>query len=323
MQKLVTDFLRLLPEPVALLPYHVAHFVVIIVAKQLNIICWSRNSYHHKRIVPGISDIDFTIININTLGFSQLNLFLSFYHFVKKIIPILGEINIYQHEMVGLTEKWLNPFELRRDPKLKFYLAAKPEDTFNRFTYLLRMLESDAKNLKHRASLRLKKWNFHLSETGLAPQSQLNSQALLRLISTSNPTSLLKDDVIHFLQRYTHDGSHLAYSHFRVNRSIKVFIVLYPHRWLVHANGINDVEICLSANRFDQGEVSLILNQLQWELVGIQTQLGSQNDKANTLSYLQLIRYFLLNLKTFEQCSNISELADDIQSLINQIKNHS
>ncbi|MFP5490941.1 MAG: hypothetical protein ACLGG0_05535 [Bacteriovoracia bacterium] len=321
MQKIVTNLLGFLPEQLALLPYHVAHFLVITIAKKLNIICWSRNSYHHKRIVPGISDLDFTVLHTNALGLSQLNLFLSFYHFAKKIIPILGEINIYRHEMIDLTAKWLNPFELRRDPKLKSHLVANPEDAFNRFTYLLRMLESDAKNLKLRASSRQKKWNFHLSEAGLASQEQLNPQELIRIISTLNPTSLAEEDVILFLHRYIQDGTQLTYSHLRTNRVIKVFMVLYPHRWLVHANGLNDVDICLGANSFDEGEVELILNQLQWELVGIQTQFSTKVDLANTLSYLRLIHYFLMNLKAADPRTKVSDLAKDIQSLINEINN--
>lgn len=320
MQKIISDFLGLLPRPIALAPYEIANFVVCFIAKQFNLICWTRNSYRHKRIVPGISDIDFTILYSAQIEPSRLHQFLAFYQKLKKIIPILGEINVYQKEMLYLTERWINPYELRRDPGLQTFLTAYPENSFNLFTYLLRMLESDAKYLKLNLKSRLKKWNFHLEETNQNPLNDLQIEELINSISKLKPISYPQEEISDFLFRYILEGTAKAYSYLRNKRSIKLFIILYPHRWLVHANGINDVEISLGAIKFLPEEINLILNQIQWELVGLQTQVFSRLEKGDIESYLELIIKFLRLIKTEEANHHLLVAVEDVSLLLNIIK---
>jgi hypothetical protein len=321
MQIVITNLLDLLPRFIALLPYKASYIFIIILAKQHNLLCWSRNSYQHKRIVPGLSDIDFTILYSLQHSSSQLKNFLSLYAQFKKIIPILGEINIYQQETLYLTEKWANPYELNRDPLLKKYIIPRPKEPFARFCYLLRMLESDAKNLIYSPQKRTKKWSYHFSEAKLAPLNQLQLNLLISSITSLKTVHYSQEEINNFLSRFIKDGPKATYSYLRSNRAIKLFIVLLPHRWLVLANGMNDVEICLNANQFSSDEVNLILHQLYWDLAGLQAQVSSLAEKHNSLVYLDLILNFLNCLKTVNEEVEISLIINDVLLLKSEIKN--
>lgn len=321
MQILITKFLDLLPSFIALIPYKASYIIVRFLANQHNLLCWSRNSYQHKRVVPGLSDIDFTILYSLQHSSMHLNNFLSLYAQLKKIMPILGEINSYQMETLYLTEKWANPYELNRDPLLKKYITPRPNEPFARFCYLLRMLESDAKNLKHSPQNRTKKWSYHLSEAQLATLNKLQLNLLISSITSLKTVPYSQDEINDFLIRFIKDGPQATYSYLRFNRAIKLFIVLLPHRWLVIANGMNDVEICLKANQFNSDEVNLILHQIYWELAGLQAQVPTLAEKHNSLDYLDLIQNFLNRLKTANEEVEIPLIINDVLFLKRKIKN--
>lgn len=322
MQNLITKALSLLPNSISILPYRFAFFFVRFLAKQHNLLCWSRNSYQHNRIIPGLSDIDFTILYSGQNSSSQLKKFLNIYAQAKSFMPILGEINIYQQEALHLTEKWTNPYELNRDPLLKRFISPRPKEPFSRFCYLLRMLESDAKNLRFQPNSRLKKWNYHFAEVELPQENELLLTGLIASISSLNTTAFTVDEISGFLNRFIKDGPHATYTFYRSNKAIKIFMVLFPHRWLVIANGINDVDICLNANQFNSDEIHLVLEQIYWELAGIQAQVGAHANNKTSIAYLDLMLNFLNNLKTLKIEEIIPTITYDIELQIRNIKNH-
>lgn len=323
MQNLIIKALSFLPNSISILPYRFAFFLVRFLANQHNLLCWPRNSYQHNRIIPGLSDIDFTVLYSRETSSSQLNKFLKIYTQVKSFIPILGEINIYQQEYLHQTEKWINPFELNRDPLLKRFITPRSKEPFSRFCYLLRMLESDAKNLRFQPNSRLKKWNYHFAEVELPQINEILPNTLIASIASLKTTSFTIDEISDFLFRFLKDGPYTTYTHYRSNKAIKIFMVLFPHRWLVIANGINDVDICLNANQLNADDIHLVLEQIYWELAGIQNQISTHADKDTSITYLNLILSFLNNLKTSNIEERIPSITQDINLLISHIRNHS
>jgi len=80
------------------------------------------------------------------------------------------------------------------------------------------------------------------------------------------------------------------------------------------------VEISLAAIKFLPEEINLILNQIQWELVGLQTQVFSRLEKGDIESYLELIIKFLRLIKTEEANYHLLVAVEDVSLLLNIIK---
>lgn len=298
MQTLIVNILSHLPASLSMLPYHLANSIVVTMASFLQLKCWPRNSYYFKNIVPGLSDIDFTLFIPSQSPESTLQLFLTSYKYLKKFIPILGEVNIYEEAELPLIEKLINSYELKRDPLLtQSYLSSKKEDDLEKIVYILRMIESDFKSITNRSHLRRKKWSFHFKEIGLPAPMNFDLRSIIRSLDslTQDFISTLQLETV--LSKMAKGKISLIYNEATSLEQMKQMILLYPHRWLVYANGLNQTEHYLEQIKLSASEEDLVLSHIRWELFGLITQRHNLSKENNLNNYLEMIINFLDKIK--------------------------
>ena len=147
------------------LPYILAYAKVKFLSRLLwGIKVWPRHSYLTEAFIPLRSDLDLSAYVTNSESIAS---FLKFYYFLKKIVPLLGEMHIYTPECIYiLREHDFNGFDLERDPLLlaKFNLSLTQNKCFDSekaISYLLMSLMSDLHKLRKNPGARLKKWKYH------------------------------------------------------------------------------------------------------------------------------------------------------------------
>lgn len=153
------------------LPYLLALGVCRIVFKKVHgpnfLGLWARNSFVLGYFVPFKSDLDLTLHLSTSPDSTAIRRHNMTYHILKLLFPFLGEINTVADESLSDSVQFLNHFELMRDPRLHSLISARtPVPIASRSAavcFLLRMLESDYRNLTHRPQSRLKKWTHHRS----------------------------------------------------------------------------------------------------------------------------------------------------------------
>jgi hypothetical protein len=95
--------------------------------------------------VPFVSDIDVSVWMAHPPSSRDLARFKSAYSRMKKLFPVIGNVNLYIATEKHWTEQLINRFELERDPQLAKKLSPrspiKPE--VQAAAFLLRMVEKD------------------------------------------------------------------------------------------------------------------------------------------------------------------------------------
>ena len=131
---------------------------------------WPRNSYLTNAFRPFFSDLDLTIWFQSAPSVAELQRLRALLVFAKKIFPALGETNAYDDRRAVELASWSNRFEIERDPETYRRLSKLERLTTERAqrtAFLLRMLESDAKNLAFRPQQRWPKWRRHFEAVGI------------------------------------------------------------------------------------------------------------------------------------------------------------
>jgi hypothetical protein len=319
MKQIIVRITTALPFWLGRIPYDMVFHLVKQMAKSLGLQCWARNSYHLNYLTPGISDIDFTILVPIGISREKTKTFLKYYYAIKKIAPIVGEVNIYHETDFSLIKQWLNKYEIQRDPLLASRFSLNSSGPADKLVYLLRMLESDRKNLKKSPFNRERKWNFHLGQVATMTSAKLSVKSIIEAIASTAFENMNKGEFCKFLDVYLNNSVEKTYSSYRKEKKIKIFMILYPHRWLVHANSINDVTICLGNNHFSKEEHEIILSQLRWELSGIYSQANTLDQESYTFRYLEMIQFFLTQLNIEAKAIDIKEMLESIDTLKGQI----
>ena len=221
---------------------------------------WARNSYESGDLVPGLSDIDLTVISTEgeppPYSLEVLGVF-------KKIFIILGEVNSYNPESLEIIKDIYNYYEIQRDPKLMSYfnLSKKPNEVDSTI-YLMRTYESDKHNIENRIKFRKRKWLrvFQLLEI---ENEELSMSSLY--------TQLQK----------------------RIGERILNNQMLYsPHTWLeCNFQKLNDTQVKEIFSSLTETESLIIIGQIRWEVFGILTQLPFLKNRKD-------MRYHFDNLKT-------------------------
>lgn len=151
---------------------------------------WPRHSYLRNSFNPGKSDLD---ISIYTSKPKSTKSFIRFYKLFKMVFPFLGELYIYDDEIIFFIRKnSLNGFELMRDPLFlkKFSISVEGEKFFSKasaIVFITKALVNDWHNLCNLPEKRIKKWAEHFSDvsinlkkfSGLNISLPLNEQRLL------------------------------------------------------------------------------------------------------------------------------------------------
>tara|TARA_R110000868_G_scaffold313440_2_gene574430 strand:- start:6346 stop:7245 length:900 start_codon:yes stop_codon:yes gene_type:complete len=208
---------------------------------------WVRNSLALGDLVPGLSDIDFTIYNNDKRLNLDHQLLAQVTTWLRHFIPIIGEFNYYNVETLRLVQDLANPHELDRDIVLKTKLQTveKKKTQSDHLVYLLRLYHSDSENLRLNPELRAKKWNrvFSAINAGVNYNGRLSVDSVIQSYLT--PAELSLEPVV------------------------------YPHLWLAHNWKSLDSNL-RAVDEFKSGRDFLkqvTLGQIRWEIFGILSQL--------------------------------------------------
>lgn len=222
---------------------------------------WTRNGVRAGIVHPFVSDIDLTIDCRLATPDASLKL-IKRYRALRKILPVLGEVNWIHPGSQAFLREYGNPLELRRDPELLFRIghrAAAVTDA-ERLSFLLRMLIADFENLGRRPSSRRKKWQRHLQECGLTPTSECFG--LESLLEAMSPLLQRVSGPGEFLKNLEQPRLRTAYESWPT-ASILVFV----REWLNKSAEIGNFDWAVrSVDQMSLVEREVLRAQLLWEL---------------------------------------------------------
>ncbi len=269
---------------------------------------WTRNSYATGHLIYGLSDIDFTLILFDQDNSCDEGPYLRRYEKYKRLLPFLGEINIYKQSQLGLLSSLMNRYELERDPILKASsLLAPPvvlSEDAEKFTYLFRMFLSDRENLERMPSARVAKWKRHLNAGGI-------------VIDDLDPEHLYQN-LLQIIISLSGAGFQEAFEDYLAlplainNRLLTSKLIIYaPQLWHSCFRGIDNLpEITDQISEASFSEQCYFFSQLKWELFGLVTQLPMIEDKFFQYHYhIPFLLHLLENL-------TCSHLHDNIRSTL-------
>ena len=162
------------------LPYRGCYLVVAFAfARRLSDVeIGYRNSLALNRIEPFLSDLDVTTI----CGSQDRRAASVLFERLKRWLPVLGELNIYDRETMSSVVTQMNAFERERDPKLRSFRDRKGsalQIDAEKIVFAIRMLEADWIGLQSRPSTREKKWKGHFQDLGWARPRELDHASVL------------------------------------------------------------------------------------------------------------------------------------------------
>jgi hypothetical protein len=231
---------------------------------------WVRNSIACNYDKFGSSDIDLTLI---TNDFKNSNA-LRRYHKLKKVIPLLKEINVYSNLKFSKFYNKFNQCEIQRDPILLDKYNLKRESTsFEEIVFILKMCESNQYGL-----IRDEKWKYYKSLT------KLKSNSSQSLDIFENYKEELSDLEAVFSKNHNLEQSLESFSE-------KSNIVFNTNKWIVEIiTKSMSVQQTLDLYFFSLEEKNIIEAFLWWEAQGLLTQQDMENEKTILNQY---ISYFI------------------------------
>lgn len=140
--------------------YILVNYLVILLFRVRGLTIYPRNSYFFKRIVPGLSDIDYSLI---VKSDDEMIRGISLYHSLRRVFKLLGEVNIID-DFVIQNISLMNVYEAGRDPLLK-KLRVRDGRIEERSVFLTRMMRADVYLGGYYQKIRRGKWASHLKET--------------------------------------------------------------------------------------------------------------------------------------------------------------
>ncbi len=215
------------------------------------ILIWPRNSFAFNQIVPGLSDIDISIVSENTPHHA-----IQQWQAYKRRYPWFGEINYYPLQITHELATLGNPGELNRDPELLKYLGKTklPVSPQQKIAVLIRMFHHDRKALVLHPVARQPKWSYGLKlldfdQTSIEQwMTQLNFQNCIHEIVKIAPENERED---------------LAY---------ELTVFHEQMSWLFPQKDAHKAEMKALVRQLSVWKRQLVMEQCYWEFWGVMTQ---------------------------------------------------
>lgn len=249
---------------------------------------WARHSYNQSYFIAGLSDLDLTINLNQEPTISEKTLLIHKLSTLKKIIPFLGEINIYTPEIMKNLKDFSNFFEIQRDRKTieRFYIENNStKKNVQALVFILKAISANRKSLIKNTSIRIPKWKYYLSLTGEKVQN-LSEKNCLSVIETNIDQLLKKININHF-----NYGSFL-----RGNLDPHQRFIFSPSQWITETTyqGTFDEYYKSEIGQLTENEAMILLYQFRWDVFGIATQVHHYppqqiREMINFITRLQLI----------------------------------
>lgn len=249
---------------------------------------WSRNSLKSDDLVPGLSDIDLTLVSHYDLPQAHESFIKEIKILLKKIIPVIGEWNFYYKSDISILRKNFNRLELDRDPQLKEYFTYKSldENPAEIQAYLLRQWRSDKHYLEKIPMLRKRKWSRIAMNTGVEfpAISKESIRAQLQIVISES----FEDE--------------------------KMEICFFPHEWIGKHWGDDNLESRFEKLQLVENKYKNICEyQIRWEICGILCQLpflDNPHEMSNHFSHLKKMISSFADHMTLESLSEIQALIE-------------
>ncbi|MBT3583772.1 MAG: hypothetical protein HN509_02605 [Halobacteriovoraceae bacterium] len=318
----VLKIFSLLPSALTLLPYLLLASLTRFLIKQKQLQIWLRNSLKEKNIVPGLSDLDFTLYLAGPLMKQENKRIVKRYNLIHKFFPLLGEINFYQADEVTLFSSLANPLELKRDPDLleKISTPVRDQTLQSDLVFIIHILFSDFDNLKKRFSLRRKKWQRHLERLSipLSLESIHSIEDLLELFDRELFDKVSRNEFKRFLIRYQQFNFKAANSMNRFYEGVihvKSFILLAPSKWIGASLDSGEFEMdCELIRNFSELEQKIYVEQINWEIWGLFSQYRVTMEELDLHIHLGNLKKTLDCIKDVDT-SSLQEKMDQLVSL--------
>lgn len=315
MEKLFRMFFSLF----GLVPYEVtiklAKLIVFIYDSKFEI--WPRNSYIFDAIEPGFSDLDLTLYVPKDGDVTQAQKFLALADILRKVWPLLGEINLYYENELQASLANINSFELNRDKNLVSRINyIEKFSSIEASVFLFRQLEKDIKNLSVFPKYRLKKWNYHFRQIQVSlPESQqpcfpeMQSERVVEsIISTivflcgpSNP--IFVNDL--------NEKLHMYFEFFKKDVDLfKLRPLLVKDPWLFVFSVHRTAYLEISPFTLSEVQQRILSLQIKWELWGLKTQVVDRNSAKESASHRQ-------NLFNKLERQNFYQWSEELEGLLN------
>jgi hypothetical protein len=129
---------------------------------------WTRNGYKGTDWVPFVQPVDFSVWFAREPSVRDLNSVRDVYRRVKKVFPVLGEMNVYVATDIDLFSQLMNPFLLEQDPTLKkkLILKNKVSERAQASAYLFRILDSEVKAVLEESDETQRRWGGYFLSVG-------------------------------------------------------------------------------------------------------------------------------------------------------------
>lgn len=271
---------------------------------------WFRNSTEMGYSQFPWSDLDLTVWS-NSENNPHLSRFFKNYRLLKKVIPILGEVNVYTPQRWNLVKELVNPHELDRDPRLAAKYQFRPNpSTSESLVFLLRMYLADHR-LSVAPSLRSKKWTYHSKQVSSPLPSPMNQKTLLKwIVSLAPPTlnqTLLFDEVSIYLNK----------NFYRLSPKVS-YPVLKEMRYVPTLFFHQTSFMELWPNPLEGWQADIIFSQARWEITGFMTQ-KDQFDGELFHEHLTNLRNRILALKFPSQSQDAqAQLVETLNGCLQQ-----
>lgn len=272
MRTLIIKVGSYLPRCIQYFTYYLGYLFLSVYAhdvkylKTINI----RHSVRLNSFVFGKSDLDLTAV-FEIINLEEISKLRNKINRLKKIIPFIGELNIYSLEN-SIFLKIANSYEISRDPDtLKLFGIDKEFKDSEKIVYLLRDFFSDRENLRSNYQVRQRKWHFHFNHINCpVKNSELVTESFIfNFLSESlgeyDPNGLREwKKALDFFKK-----NELINNDFYWSNDRPIFIsILFPHMSMWgEAKNVVTIE---SLNHFQK---SILKAQLSWEIWGISSQL--------------------------------------------------
>ena len=120
LQRIVISLSSLGLGPFFVFIYHLVYRFSQALFFESNLQVWCRNSLKFNKISPGASDIDLTALYSGIDRKNPFELFNLKHSLLKKIFPILGEVNFYSYQDLKKIKKSANFFELKNNTWIRY-----------------------------------------------------------------------------------------------------------------------------------------------------------------------------------------------------------
>ncbi|MCK5884763.1 MAG: hypothetical protein KAG61_13820 [Bacteriovoracaceae bacterium] len=313
LQKTAIAVGSILPQFVSVIIYYLLFKIIQFLFRNKNFTLSLRNSLATKTINFGTSDID---LNLWVRPSTNWKNFKATEKRVKKLIPIMGEINVLDISSVAKMLKFINPYLLQKDPVLinKLNLKMGVGTSSEKLCYLCRAYSANRQQLDKYAKESIRKWDYYFSQVGVNWQGPPSRESVKLSISKLMPE--LGFEILDLADFSSDIEINRFYSagKYRVE-----LMVIYPQIWLGAATLYHQVETDIKYLIGSAKYIDLFIEGLKWEIWGIYTQRFFI-EKEGLLSHLQKIKNVFEIFSRTSHNNYISDLIDGTDGLARMIE---